>query len=180
MRDPIQSIVRALEQNETSVVVIWVPDMGMRNWLASEVGSVVPPGVETNMVNTAAEALQDRDRVVLLVPDDERDVVLELDSRRGQIEEPQRTQPIVIFLIRDGDGERALVREAVGLRSWVGGNDVDPEDIAEIDVEEGRAAFEVATGMTPEAWLEKSRNGEIELDIATITWSYRAKLLELP
>jgi hypothetical protein len=150
----------------------------MRDWLVGEVDSVVPPGVETRRVATAAEAIAVRDRVVLLVPDDERGAVLELDARRGQIADPERSQPLVLFLIRDGDGQRALAVEAPGLHSWVGGNDIDPEDIAEIDVEEERATFQSATGMTPEAWLAKYRNGEFALDASTISRSYRAMLLE--
>lgn len=180
MRDPIRSLVRALEQEPGGVAIVWCPDLGLREWLVSEVESIVPPETESQRVATASEAILVRERVVLLVPDDERGTILELDARRGQIGEPARTWPIVVFLLREGDGQRALAEEAVGLRSWVGGNVVDPEEIAEIDAEAERGRFEEETGHSPEDWLVRWRSGELPRTAVHLTRAYRAKLLENP
>ena len=60
---------------------------------------------------------------------------------------------MVLFLLRDGDGRRALAKEAPSLWSWATGSDSDPEALAEIDPAAERAAFEAQHGVTPEDWV---------------------------
>jgi hypothetical protein len=126
------------------------------------------------------EAIKSPHRMALLVPNDEQAVVQELDGRRDQLlADPARTQPVVLFLLRDGDGRTALAK-APSLSSWVRGSDVDPDRIAEVDVPAERARFLGETGKSVEDWLVAWRAGEIHRDGETLSRAYLAVLLEPP
>jgi hypothetical protein len=115
-----------------------------------------------------------------LIPDDERAVVEELDGRRDQLlADPSRTQPVIVFLQRDGDGRVALAK-APGLSGWVRGGDVDPERIAEVDVTVDRARFEAEVGRGVEDWLAAWRADMIPRDGESFARAYWAALLERP
>lgn len=101
------------------------------------------------------EALDHPDRLALYLPVDEREAVEELDGCRERLR-ARGPFPLVLFLMRDGAGQRALA-EAPGLASWVRGSDPDPELLAEIDPTAERAAFVEATGSAPEEWLARWR-----------------------
>ena len=178
MLDPIESILAAIERDRGGVAIIWCPDLGLREWHVGEVESVAPTGSNPIRTQSLDEALAAKDRLVLLIPRNERDLVLSLDVLRDQLLE--RSQPIVLFLLRDGDGQRALAAEATSLASWVGGNDADPEALAEIDVPAERAAFERENGTSPEEWLKGWREGALPHTSANFRASYRATLLEEP
>jgi hypothetical protein len=155
------------------------PDFGLRDWLVEQVESLVPEEAHPLRVSDVEEALAEPTRLVLLVPKDERGAVLDLDASRDRIlQEPARSQPIVLFLLRGGDGARALANEAPGLRSWIGGSDADPEALAEIDVPEERAAFEREHGVTPEAWLTRWRSGALPETTSHFRTAHTAMLLE--
>jgi hypothetical protein len=116
--------------------------------------------------------------MALLVPSDEPAVVEELEGRRDQLlADPPRTQPVILFLLRDGDGQVALAK-APSLSSWVRGSDVDPDQIAEVDVTAERARFQAEVGQSVEDWLAAWRAGAIPRDGETFARAYWAALLE--
>lgn len=179
MREAIQSLVGAMERDLGGLTIVACPDLRLRDALAAEVESLAPTAARAFRTSEVAVALQAHDRMVLLLPVNEREAVLDLDGSREQALEPPRTQPIVLFLLRDGDGFPTLAREAPSAWSWAGGNDVDPERLAEIDVASERAEFERATGMTPEQWLVAWRDGSARQTEANYKLAALAMLLEL-
>jgi hypothetical protein len=178
MRDPIESLASAIQRDEGGLAIVWYPDLGLRDWLAGEVASLAPAGADPISVSTAEEAIATPDRMVLLLPQDEREVVLDLDASRDRLLEPRRPWPVVLFLLRSGDGQRALAESAPSLWSWAVGSDADPEALAEIDPVAERAAFEAEQHATPEEWLARWRAGAIAHDARTLSVAYRAMLLE--
>lgn len=180
MRDPIQALMNAIERDLGSVAVVWCSDLGMRDWLVGEVDSLAPTGSSPILVHDVEAAISRPAQLALLVPDNERQTVLDLDASRDRLrgEEAPRAQPIVLFLLRGGDGERALAEEAVSLASWVGGNSADPEAIAQVDPELERAEFASTHGTTPERWLDGWREGKCLHTPENYRTAYRALLLE--
>jgi hypothetical protein len=178
MRDAIGSLASALQRDEGGLAIVWCPDLGLRDWLVGEVESLAPRAARPVRVSGAEEAIAVPDRMVLLVPMDEREVVLDLDASRDRLLEPVRTHPVVLFLLREGDGRRALAESAPSLWSWAAGSDADPEALAEIDPAAERRAFEETHGATPEAWLIRWRAGAVARDAQSLSVAYRAMLLE--
>ncbi|MEO8900011.1 MAG: hypothetical protein ABI488_00445 [Polyangiaceae bacterium] len=170
-------MINAIERDKGGVAIMWCPDLGLREWLVGEVESVA--GADTNPVRkeNVEAALAEPTRLVLLVPRDERSVVLDLDASRDRLLE-MRTQPIVLFLVRNSDGQRALAEEAMSLASWVGGSDADPESLAEVDPKAEREAFVREIGKSPEAWLKEWRDASLPHSAANFRTAYRAMLLE--
>jgi hypothetical protein len=173
-------MINAIERDKGGIAVLWCPDLGLRDWLVGEVESVAAADAKPIRKEDVEAALTEPSRLVLLVPHNERDVVLDLDARRDQLLEPQRSQPIVLFLIRGGDGQRALAGEAMSLASWIGGSDADPEALAQVDPKVEREAFQRDLGTTPEAWLEGWRSGSLPHTSENFRTAYRAMLLEVP
>jgi hypothetical protein len=182
MRDPIQTLLSALERDEGGIALVWCPDLGLRDWLVAEVESLAPEGSEPFRTASVEEAIDAPNRLALVVPDDERTTVLDLDGSRDRLrsEERPRTQPVVLFLLRDGDGRQALATEAISLSSWVGGSDADPEALAEIDVMAERERFHGENGKTPEQWLQDWRTQGSPKTSELFGVAYRAMLLERP
>jgi hypothetical protein len=178
MLESNEALVSAMERDQGSLAIVFCPNLRLREQLADEVESLAPTAARPLRTSDVRAAIAAHDRLVLLIPDDEREVVLDLDGSREQTFEPPRTQPIVLFLIRDGDGCATLATDAPSIRSWASGSDVDPERLAEIDVDAERDTFYTRTGQTPEAWLDQWRSGAIPQDAATYTLAYRAALLE--
>jgi hypothetical protein len=182
VRDPIQSLLTAIERDEGGIAIVWCPDSGLRDWLVDEVESLAPAGIECFRTSTVEAALTEPNGLVLLVPNNERDVVLNLDGSRDRLrnEERPRTQPIVLFLLRGGDGQEALAKEAIALGSWVGGSDTDPEELSQIDLTAEREIFEGREQLTPEVWLARWRSGQLPRTSANFRIAYRASLLVEP
>jgi hypothetical protein len=180
MRDPIQSLLGAIERDEGGIAIVWCPDLGLRDWLAGEVESLAGEGSQPFRTSSVEEALAAPRQMALLIPNDERAVVLDLDGSRDRLrnDEQPRTQPIVMFLLRDGDGQRALAEEAISLSSWVGGSDADPEALAEVDVMAERERFQGETGQTPDEWLRDWRTATSARPVESYRLAYRALLLE--
>ena len=126
MNNPVASIANAIQRDGgDGIVVVYYPDFGTRDWLLDEVESIA--GAEISVrTDSVAEARRRSDALVLLTPVNERAAVEELDGTRDQFLEPRRKHPVVVFLLRDGEGARAL-REAPSLASWIRGSDPDPE-----------------------------------------------------
>jgi hypothetical protein len=181
MRSAIQSLLNAIDRDPGGVAIVLCPDFGLRDWLVEEVETLIPEGANAVRVTGVEAALAEPSRLVLLIPKDEREAVLDLDGSRDRIlQEPGRSQPIVLFLLRNGDGESTLANEAPSLRSWIGGSDVDPEKLAEIDILKERAAFETKHGVTPEAWLTRWRSGGLPESGENYRTAYDALLIERP
>ena len=178
--NPTQALISALERDLGGVAVVWCPDLGLRDWLVDEVEGLAPPGAAPIRTASVDLAIKTPDRMVLLVPNDEHAVVEELEGRRDQLlADPPRTQPVILFLLRDGDGQVALAN-APSLSSWVRGSDVDPDRIAEVDVPSERARFQAEVGERVEDWLVKWRAGDIDRNGETFARAYWAALLEQP
>lgn len=180
MRDPVQAMINAIERDKGGIAIMWCPDLGLRNALVDEVESLAAPGADPIRKEDVETALAEPSRLVLLVPRNEREVVLDLDASRDRLLETQRSQSVVLFLTRGGDGQRALAAEAMSLASWVGGSDADPESIAQVDPKAERDAFQRDLGTTPEQWLEGWRNGSRPHSSENFRTAYRALLLEAP
>jgi hypothetical protein len=178
MRDPMEAVLNALDRDAGGVVIVWCPDLGLRDWLVGEVESVADADARPVQVDTVEGALNQPERLALLVPRNEREAVLDLDACRDRLLEPPRRQPVVLFLLRDGDGQRALAESRPSLASWIEGNDADPDQLAEIDPEAERAAFIDATGQSPEAFLAEWRAGQLPNTNVNLGRAYRAMLLE--
>ncbi|HEX4422555.1 MAG TPA: hypothetical protein VH165_31790 [Kofleriaceae bacterium] len=168
----------AIERDPDGVAVVWCPDFGLRDWLVDEVEGLAAVSAAPLRTASVDEAIKTPARMALLVPDDERLAVEELEGRRDQLlSEPARTQPVILFLLRDGDGRVALAK-APSLSSWVRGNDVDPDAKAEVDATADRSRFEAETGKRVEAWLSDWRAGAIPRDGEGFARAYWAALLE--
>ncbi|MBI5368739.1 MAG: hypothetical protein HZA54_17015 [Planctomycetes bacterium] len=178
MRDPSLNVVIALGEYQGGVAVAYYADPIRRDWLLGEIESHAPsadqPALRTSSVD---EAIAYPDRLVFVVPRDEAATVEELDALRDRLLMPPRRLPVVLFLLRDGPGERALAR-CPGLASIVRGRDPDWDLLARADVDLERARFERETGLSPQAWLRKWKNGEFPETPELIVRSYRATALE--
>ena len=177
LMNPTQALISAIKRDLGGVAVVWCPDFGLREWLVAEVTGLSDPGADPLRTASVDEAIATPDRMVLLVTEDERAMIDELDGRRDQL--LTRTQPVVLFLLRDGDGRIALAK-APSLSSWVRGSDVDADQLAEVDVPAERARFQVETGQTVEDWLVAWRAGTVQHDGETLSRAYWAALLEQP
>lgn len=176
--NPTQALISAIERDAGGVAVVWCPDLGLREWLINEVANLTAADAHPMRTASVSEAIQAPHRMVLLVPHDERAVVEDLEGCRDQLlADPPRTQPVVLFLLRNGDGSDALAR-APSLSSWVRGSDVDPDALAEVDVEADRSRFEAEVGRSVEDWIADWRAGRIPRDGTAFARAYWAKLLE--
>lgn len=182
MRDPVQATLSAVERDLGGVAIVWCPDLGLREWLVDEVESLLSSDCRAFRTNTLEQALANPDRLALWTPDDEMEAVLDLDGSRDRLrnDEHPRTQPVVLFLLRHGDGAATLAAQTTSLWSVIGGSDVDPERLAEIDVAAERASFENETGRSPEHWLRAWGDDAFPRDATSFGTYYRAKLLESP
>lgn len=175
-----QALLSAIERDLGGVAVVWCPDLGLRDWLVDEVAGLAGPSAAPFRTASVDEAIETPHRMALLVPNDEAAVVDELEGRRDQLlADPPRTQPVILFLLRDGDGRVALAK-APSLSSWVRGSDVDPDQIAEVDAPSERARFQAEVGQSVEDWLVAWRAGDIPRNGETLARAYWAALLEQP
>lgn len=176
--DPIRALANALDTQRTGMVVVFYPDLGLREAIVDEVASVAGPSVPMHRATTAEEARAHPRDLVLLVPSNEVDAVLDLDAMRERFLDPARDFPVVLFLMRDGDGALALAKDAPALASWVRGSTPDPEALAEIDPAAERAQFLATTGSDVEAWLERWRAGSLPGSGENLSLAYWALSLE--
>jgi hypothetical protein len=178
--NPTQALIKAIERDRGGVAVVWCPDFGLRDWLIDEVTGLAGPSATAFRTASVDEAIKTPHRMALLVPNDAQAVVEELEGRRDQLlADPARTQPVVLFLLRDGDGRTALAK-APSLSSWVRGREVDPDHLAEVDAASERAQFSVEVGTSVEDWLVAWRAGRISRNGETLARAYWAALLEQP
>lgn len=178
MRESSIALAGALERDHGGLAVVLYPDFGLRDWIVEEVESLAPSDARTIRVRTVEEALQNPDMLALLVPDDEVEAVRDLDGSRDRALSPPRSQPIVLFLLRHGDGIRTMATEAPSMESWASGSNVDPEALAAVDITAERQSFREETTMSPEEWLVRWRNDEVPRVGANFALAYRAMLLE--
>ena len=175
---PTQELLSAIERDRGGIAIVRCPDLGLRDWLIDETRGLAGLGAKPVIVRSVAEALAVPDQLALLVPSDERELMDDLEGCRDLFLAPARSQPVVVFLIRDGDGARRLPF-LPSLASWVRGSDVDPEKLAEIDVVAERERFEAEAGESVEAWLERWRAGRIEQTGQQSARAYWAAMLEV-
>ena len=133
MRNASEVLFKIVHRN--GVAVVWCPDLGLRNWLATEVESFAQEAARPFRTASVEEAIAAPDRMVLLIPTDEEQSVLDLDGNLDRLRGTgtPRSQPVVLFLVRHGDGARTLAEQAPSLASWIRGSDVDPETLAEVE-----------------------------------------------
>lgn len=174
---PTQELLSAIRRDGGGIAIVWCPDLGLRDWLVDETRGLSDPGANPVIVHSVAEALAVPAQLALLVPSDERDLMDDLEGSRDQFLEPARSQPVVVFLIRDGDGAD-LLPSLPSLASWVRGSDVDPEKLAEIDVVAERARFEAEVGEPVEKWLRRWREGREPRTGEAYARAYWAAMLE--
>ncbi len=92
MRNAIQAMLNAVDREAGGVAIILCPDFGLRDWLVEEVESLVPQEAHPLRVSDVESALAEPTRLVLLIPKDDREAVLDLDASRDRIlDAPGRT-----------------------------------------------------------------------------------------
>lgn len=143
--DLTRALSMALHRDPGGLAIVWYPEHAMLGWLIEQIESLRPPGRQCLRVASFAEAFAAPDELVIVVPTNERQVVFDFDDNRERILERHRTCPIVLMLLRDGSGQRALL-DAPGLMSWVRGRDPDLEFKAQ------QRLFGETTGLEPEEW----------------------------
>ncbi|MCB9531336.1 MAG: hypothetical protein H6700_06190 [Myxococcales bacterium] len=185
MRNAVEVMLNALDREAGGVAIIWCPDFGLRDWLVGQVESLVSEEARPVRLSDVEAALTEPERLVLLVPHNEREVVLDLDGSRDRtLENPRRSQPIVLFLLRGGDGAHALAADAPSLRSWVSGSDPDPEALAEapseVDLDTERQKFFARTHRTPEEWLRNWRAANVVRNAENYSLAVLADFLVRP
>jgi hypothetical protein len=159
---PTEALAAAIERGRNGITVVWWPTPEIRDWLVEEVRSITPGEVVT--VQTVTEAAAYPDYLVALVPDDEDNLIGALMTPR------MRTQPLVVFLQRDGIS-------AAQLPQRLQANAVDPDRLSEIDIDAERVRFCAEAGELPEQWLSRWAAGQIERNGVNYTRSYLAALL---
>jgi hypothetical protein len=93
MRNAVQSMLNAIDREAGGVAMVLCPDFGLRDWLVEQVESLVPEEAHALRVFDVEAALAEPTRLVLLIPKDEREAVLDLDASRDRIlQEPARSQ----------------------------------------------------------------------------------------
>jgi len=182
-RNPTQALICALERDPGGVVIVWYSEPYLREWLIAEVdGLALPEEIRPLRVASVDEALQAFDRMALLAlpgESEERSAVEQLEGCLDALLLAPRTFPVVLFLLRQGDGRDALAR-APGLSSWTRGCDIDPDQLAQIDVVADRARFASETGQSVDDWLADWRAGRISRTGKSFGLAYWAALLEPP
>jgi len=174
-------ILSALDRDLGGFAIIWSPDdLGLRDDLIEDVEELAfqRPMFRTHSVDQAIEHPHD---LVLLIPDpgEEGEVVLDLDGSRDRIfsDAHSRTQPIVLFLLRGGQGAASL-EQCPSLYSIVRGSDPDPSKHSQLDPDIARESFREHTGKTPEDWLIQWRSDTLSFTEDNLDLAYQALLLE--
>lgn len=175
MRSAALELAMALERPSPGILVVYYDHD--RDGMVTELRSLLPAGARATRAKSVDTARRSRDRFVFLVPENEATAVRDLDGNRERFLEPPRQAPVVLLLIRGGSGQQELAN-APGLASWVRGLEVDPTAISTIDVEQERNGFLNDAGDSPEAWLKRWHNGEIQASSDNTARAYRAALLE--
>jgi hypothetical protein len=183
MRDannPNTAVLSAIGRDLGGVAVVLYANREERDWIVNDVASLLPLNDAPLVTCDVERALQGSDRVVFLVPNDERAAVLALDAGQAWARDlgSPHTRPVVLFLQRGGPGQEALASVAFHLARLVQGRVVDPEKLAEVDVDAERQDFITAWGETPESWLVRWQAEKLPATAANVSASYRAKLLE--
>lgn len=171
-RDPALALVSALYRDRGGVAVVYYPEMSDRTWMVKDVQSLLPPIPAPVITQTLFDCLDSPNAPCLLVPRNEAETVMELDGSRELFIATGRTQPVVLFLLRDGDGAKALKR-APSIASWLRGSDPDPELLAEefgTSVDE----FQKAHQQTPSGWIRQWREDGCASDPETLAIAYLA------
>jgi hypothetical protein len=174
MRDASSALWQALRSGNPIIVVLY-EDAGLREELMSEMEALLPIGCKVLRSSDMAEAFRTPDTFLFLTPPDERQALLALDGRRDALLD--RRAPIILLLLRDGDGVRSL-SEVPGLASWLQGNEIDPYRLQQIDWKQEREAFERQTGLSPEGWLAAYRAGRLPDTLENGLLATQAGLLE--
>jgi hypothetical protein len=155
-------LVTMLGGNDPVGVVYYRDDEG-RDDLLDLCDLLAPAGRDVLPTTSAEDAfrVEHRDKILLLTPDDEVEAVLTLEGRRELLLD--RGAPVILFLLQDGEAERALKQGAPALSSFLRGLTYDPEPpVNEAKLEELREDFSGRHGRTADEWLEAWQHDEIE------------------
>ena len=161
-------------QEGTPLGLVLYPDLGALGDVIETVQLVAPESLRFIYTRDVEDAFTRLASPLLLTPDDEVATVRTLDGRREAL--LSREAPVILFLLKGGEGERAL-RHAPGLASWLQGRAFDPEP-AVVELERERAAFEGLAGRTPRAFLAAWNQGELPDTLTNNLLYQRALLLE--
>jgi hypothetical protein len=163
---------------ESPVAVVFYQSPSAREESLELAVLLAPPEKQQRRTVSVEDAFHNEDTLLFLTPEDEQGAVLALDGRRDALR--NRTAPVVLFLMSGGDAEKRLRSDAAGLESWLRGMEYDPERRAHLDVEGERARFKKKTGLSPEEWLARWREGSIADTTESNFLSHHAALLEQP
>lgn len=167
-----------MQRDPSGIVVVYYPDRGLLDWITAQVTSIAGEEARPLHARSVDEAIIAKDRLALLLPENERETILELDALRDQILTAGRRYPLVLFLLRGGSGQKALATEVPGLWSVIRGSDPDPLELSEIDADAERASFVDKHGKEPEAWLAEWRAGALPSTSENLATAYEAMLFE--
>ncbi len=176
MGDPAARLWSAVRPG-LPLALVFYPDLGLKDEVAAEVESFFPPDTELRRLESVDDAVGHPNALVLLFPTNEKGALEALEGRRDMLLD--RELPIVVFILRHGDGARELPH-LPGLAGWVRGRDVDPEEQAEVDLAAEREDFRAETGLTPDEWAAKHSPVADSLDTETLRLFFRSLLLREP
>jgi hypothetical protein len=163
-------------QGDGPVGVVFYSSPSDRESLIELCHLLAPTNRPIERTKAVEAAFQDLDALLLITPDDEHRAVLMLDGRREALRD--RTAPALLFLLRDGDGERELRASAAALESWLRGNEYDTDNPGRIDRDARLKDFEAEAGCSPVEFLAAWRHGEIQDTAQNNVLAHRAALLE--
>ncbi len=111
--------------------------------------------------------------MLAIITEREAEVVKALERVRDSLQ--NRTVPVFLFLLDEGEGQRAL-SGVPALASWIRGLDFGGEGT--VDIESERRRFSEIHRKSPEEWLTEWRSGLLEDTLANSWIANDALLLE--
>lgn len=176
MRESTNALWKLL-RSDRPIAVVFYEDWAAREQLIELSYLVSPSDYEVHRTEDVEDVFREdrRETLLLLVPANEIDVVRKLDAHRGDL--AKRKAPVVLFLLRRGSGLQELaVRRNLG--QMLRDQELDPEDLDAVEVEQERRRFCDGAQQTPEEWLADWRAGQKADTPANNLLLHQALLLE--
>ena len=174
MRTRAARLAKAL-QSSRPLIILFYEEPGSRERLIEDVEMLAPEDAPVRRSSSIQEAFSAEPALLLLTPENEREAVELLEGGRELLR--NRSFPLVLFLLRGGEAQRALA-ELPALASWVSGVQIDSEQAGEVDVDVERTRFQEEVGCSPEEWLADYRTGRMPDSQENQMRTHRALLLE--
>jgi hypothetical protein len=174
MRTRAARLAKAL-QSGRPLIILFYEEPSSRERLIEDVEMLAPEDAPVRRSSSIQDAFSSESALLLLTPENEREAVELLEGGRELLR--NRAFPLVLFLLRGGEAQRALA-DLPALASWVSGVQIDSEQAGEVDADVERVRFQDEVGCSPEAWLADYRAGRMPDSLENQMRTHRALLLE--